>query len=191
MKRLVVILLLLLLSGMTAMPQKADKKSSGTASGKPSTTNPAADQKEKKTGAVAEVVHPKKVKEEVEQAFNEWKDAYVDGDKAKFLKGFAQVPDLVVRISQSEIIGYDNYLEAFEGREIPKTSQPFRQVTIHPIDEYAAFVTYLRSTSRPGEDGKPLAYRGTVIFAKTYSGWKVIAWHAHVVEDLPTDSPRD
>ncbi|HEY2932389.1 MAG TPA: nuclear transport factor 2 family protein [Acidobacteriota bacterium] len=190
MKRFAVILLLLSFVAAPATAQKvqAKKRPAGTAAKEKASQPVDSATKKKET---AEATHPKKVKEEVEQAFNEWKDAYAEGDKNQFLKGFAQIPELVVRISQSEIIGYDNYLQAFQGREIPKTTQSFRNVTTYPIDENAAFVTYLRSTGRSGENGKPLAYRGTVIFARTYSGWKVIAWHAHVVEDIPPPSARD
>ncbi|MBI4455441.1 MAG: nuclear transport factor 2 family protein [Acidobacteria bacterium] len=131
------------------------------------------------------IVYPQTVREEVQRAFDEWKEAYADGDKEKFLLGFAQIPDLTIRISAGEWIGFNSYRDALAGVEIPKTEFPFREVRIVPIDEFSAMVTYARSSDAKDENGKPLAFRGTLVYAKTYSGWKVIAWHAHALVESP------
>ncbi|HEY3132337.1 MAG TPA: nuclear transport factor 2 family protein [Acidobacteriota bacterium] len=141
-----------------------------------------------KQDEVAKSIDPKKIKQEVQQAFNEWKEAYTDGDKRKFLLGFANIPDLTIRISGSEWIGFRNYWKAILDTEIPKTTYPFRSVRIIPIDEFAALVTYVRSSPAKDAKGTPLAYRGTLVYAKTYGGWKIIAWHSHAVEEPPATS---
>ncbi|MBI2822514.1 MAG: nuclear transport factor 2 family protein [Acidobacteria bacterium] len=132
---------------------------------------------------------PKAVSREVEQAFNDWKEAYSEGDTENFLLGFAQIPDLTIRISASEWIGYDSYREALTQVEMPKTDFPFREVRIIPIDEFAAMVTYVRSSTAKDEEGNPLSFRGTLVYAKTYSGWKLVAWHSHALVEQARTKP--
>lgn len=139
---------------------------------------------------IAKVIDPGTVREEVRKAFNEWKDAYAEGDTKEFLLGFAQIPDLTIRISGNEWIGWDNYRAALAQVEMPKTGFPFRNIRIIPIDEFSAYVTYIRSSAASDENGKPLSYRGTLIYAKTYSGWKVIAWHTHALLEPEPRGPE-
>ena len=146
--------------------------------------------KSEKHEQMAQVLDPQTVKKEVQAAFNAWKEAYADGDTRGFLQGFAQVPDLVVRISGNEWIGFDSYRDALSQVDMPRTDFPFREVRIIPIDEFAAFVTYVRASAAKDENGKPLSYRGTLIYAKTYSGWKVLAWHSHALVEPPRREPE-
>ena len=146
--------------------------------------------KSEKHEQTAQVLDPQTIKKEVQVAFNAWKEAYADGDTDEFLLGFAQVADLVVRISGNEWIGFDTYRDALNQVDMPKTDFPFREVRIIPIDEFAAFVTYVRASAAKDENGRPLSYRGTLIYAKTYSGWKVLAWHTHALVEPPHQEPE-
>ena len=138
----------------------------------------------------AQDMDPKAVRKEVQKAFGEWRDAYAEGDTEQFLQGFAQIPDLTIRITGNEWIGYQAYADALLQVELPKTSYPFRSVRIVPIDEFAAYVTYIRDSAGKDERGRPLAFRGTVIYAKTFSGWKVIAWHTHALVEPVRKEPE-
>ena len=126
---------------------------------------------------------PVAVTREVREAFQEWREAYADGDTKRFLLCFAQIPDLLIRISATEWVGFENYRDAVTQAQMPKTDFEFREVRISPIDEHAAFVSYIRSSSAKDDTGKPLSYRGTLIYARTYSGWKVVAWHTHSIPE--------
>lgn len=181
MKHFAALITLCLVSMLGAQGQSDTKK---VGAGKADTTQGKEAAVEKQDD-VAKSIDPRKVKQEVQEAFDEWKEAYADGDKRKFLLGFANIPDLTIRISGTEWIGFQNYWEAILDTEIPKTTYPFRNVRIIPIDEFAALVTYIRSSSAKDSKGKPLAYRGTLVYAKTYGGWKIIAWHSHAVEEPP------
>ena len=146
--------------------------------------------KSDKQEQTTQVLDPQTVKNEVQAAFNEWKEAYAEGNTEGFLHGFAQVADLVVRISGNEWIGFDTYRDALRQVDMPRTDFPFREVRIIPIDEFAAFVTYVRASAAKDENGKPLSYRGTLIYTKTYSGWKVLAWHSHALVEPPHQQPE-
>ena len=182
MKHFAILMALCLSSPAGAQDQNRDPKSAR--SGQAEQTLDRKPEIEKQD-EVAKTIDPKQIKQEVQQAFNEWKEAYTDGDKRKFLLGFANIPDLTIRISGTEWIGFRNYWKAILDTEIPKTTYPFRSVRIIPIDEFAALVTYVRSSPAKDAKGTPLAYRGTLVYAKTYGGWKIIAWHSHAVEEPP------
>lgn len=184
MKRFAVVLIaaLCLVCLVSAQDQNRNPEETGT--GKADSTQEKKPEIEKQD-EVAKSIDPRKVKQEVQQTFDEWKEAYADGDKRKFLLGFANIPDLTIRISGTEWIGFQNYWRAILATEIPKTTSPFRNVRIIPIDEFAALVTYIRSSSAKDAKGNLLAYRGTLVYAKTYGGWKIIAWHSHAVEEPP------
>jgi ketosteroid isomerase-like protein len=133
--------------------------------------------------SVLPTLNPAVVGNEVRKAFEEWQDAYSAGATTRFLLCFAQIPDLMIRISSNAWLGFENYRDALATVEMPKTDFPFRDVRVTPVDENAAIVTYKRAAAARDEHDRPLSYWGTLVYARTYSGWKVVAWHTHAVVD--------
>ena len=180
--RLVLVVAFLIGSGLTGEAQTPPSGSSGRegASASPA-QDPSGNAKDTADSPEAPAVQPKTVTQEVRQAFEEWQDAYASGDTRGFLMGFAQIPDLLVRISSNEWRGFEKYRDAVAAVAMPKTNFPFRDIRVVPIDENAAFVSYTRGSSARDENGKPLAFWGTAVYARTFSGWKIVAWHTHAV----------
>ena len=122
--------------------------------------------------------------EEVRKVFTTWSTALTRGDKKSYLDAFWNSPRLVIRVAGGEWRGFDAYRARIEGAQLPPGSpSDYRNVEVVMLGNDAAVVTYERPAPQQANAaaGEAQIFRGTLVFTRTASGWKIAAWHAHSV----------
>ena len=122
--------------------------------------------------------------EEVRKVFTTWSTALTRGDKKSYLDAFWNSPRLVIRVAGGEWRGFDAYRTRIEGAQLPPGNpSDYRNVEVVMLGTEAAVVTYERPAPQQANAaaGEAQIFRGTLVFTRTASGWKIAAWHAHSV----------
>jgi len=124
------------------------------------------------------------VEGEVRKVFDTWSTALTRGDKKSYLEAFWNSPRLVIRVANGEWFGFEAYRARIEAAQLPPGNpSDYRKVEVVPLNSDAAVVTYERPAPGQAAAGESLIFRGTLVFTRTPSGWKIAAWHAHSVSD--------
>ena len=123
---------------------------------------------------------------EVREVFDRWSTALTRGDKKTYVDTFWNSPKLVIRVASGEWRGFDAYRKRIEAAELPPGNPAdYRKVEVIALGSDSAVVTYERPAPAQANAaaGEALVFRGTVVFTRTPSGWKIAAWHAHSVPE--------
>ncbi|HEY6329356.1 MAG TPA: AtzH-like domain-containing protein [Blastocatellia bacterium] len=133
---------------------------------------------EQPTGQPAGKGDTEAVEKEVRQVFDVWSTALTKGDKKTYIDTFWDSPRLVIRVADGEWRGIEAYRKRIEGARLPPGNPAeYRNVQVVALGDGGAVVTY----ERPAPGQPTTTFRGTAVFIKTDSGWKIAAWQADAI----------